>query len=303
MLNWMANGVQHPGEQGGTAVVFRGPQGAGKGVAAHGYGSLFGQHYFPFSNPRYLFGHFNAHLQDAVVLFADEAFPPDDKRAIGMLKTLITEPTIAIEAKYRDVVPVKNVTHLILASNEDWVVPADLDDRRFFVLDVSDVHRQDLPYFKAIARQLDRGGRAALLYDLQHRDLSEVELRTPPATPGLLEQKILSLKPFKRWWFETLENGVLPGVVSWAGTVQVVRATLHNDYVDQLQLSAQRGRATESQLGRHLKTLLPKSYPSCPTEKRPAFSRKNGRFSGKNRLNRSRLIRWSSTSTCAKSVL
>ncbi|MCH6547295.1 MAG: hypothetical protein IH798_02510, partial [Gemmatimonadetes bacterium] len=56
------------------------------GVAAHGYGSLFGQHYFPFSNPRYLVGHFNAHLQDAVVLFADEAFPPDDKRAIGMLK-------------------------------------------------------------------------------------------------------------------------------------------------------------------------------------------------------------------------
>ena len=39
------------------------------------------------------------------------------------------------------------------------------------------------------------------------------------------------------------------------------------------------------------------------TVKMPAFSRKNGRFSGKNRLKRSRLICWSSTSTCAKSVL
>jgi len=34
-----------------------------------------------------------------------------------------------------------------------------------------------------------------------------------------------------------------------------------------------------------------------------AFSRKNGRFSGKSRLNRVRLICCSSTSTCAKSVL
>ena len=42
------------------------------------------------------------------------------------------------------------------------------------------------------------------------------------------------------------------------------------------------------------------SSPGCPTENSPAFSRKNGRFSGKNRLNRSRLICWSSTSTCAK---
>ena len=39
------------------------------------------------------------------------------------------------------------------------------------------------------------------------------------------------------------------------------------------------------------------------TEKAPAFSRKNGRFSGKKRLNRSRLICCWSTSTCAKSVL
>ena len=260
-LDWMANAVQHPGEQAGTAIVWRGLQGTGKGVAAQGFGSLFGQHYFPFSNPRYLFGHFNAHLEDAVVLFADEAFPPDDKRAIGMLKTLITEPTIAIEAKYRDVVPVKNVTHLILASNEDWVVPTDLDDRRFFVLDVGEEHRQNIPYFRKITSQLDRGGRAALLYDLLHRDLSTAELRTPPATPGPLEQKLLSLSPVKCWWFETLENGVLPGVVRWAGTVQVVRRKLHDDYVDQLQLSAQRGRATESQLGMHLRTLLPKSYP------------------------------------------
>ena len=40
-----------------------------------------------------------------------------------------------------------------------------------------------------------------------------------------------------------------------------------------------------------------------PKSKMPWLSRKNSRFSGKNRLNRVRLICCSSTSTCAKSVL
>ena len=43
--------------------------------------------------------------------------------------------------------------------------------------------------------------------------------------------------------------------------------------------------------------------PELPTAKSPAFSRKNGRFSGKNRLKRSRFTCCSSTSTWAKSVL
>ena len=42
--------------------------------------------------------------------------------------------------------------------------------------------------------------------------------------------------------------------------------------------------------------------PGLPTEKKPAFSRKKGRFSGKNSANRSRFTCWSSTSTWAKSV-
>ena len=42
---------------------------------------------------------------------------------------------------------------------------------------------------------------------------------------------------------------------------------------------------------------------AAPNWKTDAFSRKNGRFSGKNRSNRVRLTCSSSASTCAKSVL
>ena len=73
----MAKAVQDPGERGEVALVMQGGQGTGKGIFAREYGKLWSQHFLPITHARHLVGHFNAHLQDAVVLFADEAFPPD----------------------------------------------------------------------------------------------------------------------------------------------------------------------------------------------------------------------------------
>ena len=61
-----------------------------------------------------------------MVVFADEAFGVEDRSSSGVLKMLITEPTIPIERKGLDVVQAKNVVHLIMASNDDWVIPAGL---------------------------------------------------------------------------------------------------------------------------------------------------------------------------------
>ena len=97
---------------------------------------MFGRHFLHVSDPCQLTGRFNLHLQNAVIVFADEAFPVTDKSAIGTMKRLITEPTLMIEAKFRNPIMARNVTHVIISSNDPWVVPADLDDRRFFVLDV-----------------------------------------------------------------------------------------------------------------------------------------------------------------------
>src|SRR4051812_10014450 len=63
-----------------------------------------------------LTGRFNAHLRDACLLFADEAYWPGDKGAEGSLKRLITEPELFIEGKGRDGVMVENRLHVIIAS-------------------------------------------------------------------------------------------------------------------------------------------------------------------------------------------
>jgi hypothetical protein len=76
VVGWLANGVQHPGQPGGAALVLRGKMGVGKGEFVRHYGTLFGPHFIPVTRTEHISGHFNAHLGEAVVLFADECFFP-----------------------------------------------------------------------------------------------------------------------------------------------------------------------------------------------------------------------------------
>jgi hypothetical protein len=126
LIHWLARMVQHPAEQGEVAVVMKGGEGTGKGIFAKAVLHLLGQHGIAISNARHLVGNFNGHLRDCIFLFADEAFFAGDKQHIGVLKSLITEPHLTIEAKYQNAVQTPNFLHVMMASNEDWVVPAGL---------------------------------------------------------------------------------------------------------------------------------------------------------------------------------
>src|SRR5690606_8972638 len=123
------------------------------------------------SSVRYLTGNFNKHLMDCAFLFADEAFWPGDKSAEGELKRIITEPTLTIHPKYVDAFEVQNSLALFMASNNEWVVPAGMDERRFASFDVSDRFMQDAQYFTPLYREMENGGVAAMMYDLLNMDL------------------------------------------------------------------------------------------------------------------------------------
>jgi hypothetical protein len=212
LLNWMAYAVQYPGRQGEVAVVMRGKEGTGKGKAAKKFGDLFGAHFRHIVHAQHLTGHFNAHLQQCSALFGDEAFFAGDRAHESILKALITEETLLIEPKGIDPFPVRNCIHLIMSSNADWVVPAGADARRYFVLNVSDAHMQDLKYFAAIDKQMDSGGREALLHLLLNRDLSGFNVRAVPQTKALAEQKAHSRRGIDRLLEQAAHNGVLPSV-------------------------------------------------------------------------------------------
>lgn len=235
VISWMANGIQNPGKQAETALVLRGGRGTGKGFFAHTYGSLFGDHYLQITQSRHLVGNFNSHLKHTSFLFADEAFWAGDKQGENVLKGLITEPTILIEPKGKDALQVLNRLHIVIASNDDWVVPAGRDERRFFIVDVSNAKQQDREYFSAIKKQLDNGGREALLHFLQNYEIT-IDLRDVPQTEALLDQKIRSLDPVGKFWYECLMEGELhPEFEGWMN--QIPKDALYEYFKDESKAS------------------------------------------------------------------
>lgn len=208
VIAWMAHTVQFPAQLPGTSLVLRGGLGVGKGVFASEFGALFGQHFRKVSNAKHFLGNFNAHLEDALVVFADEAFWAGDKAHEGAIKDLITGERRLVERKGKDVIEVRNYTRLIIAGNEEWLVPAGFKERRFLVLDVGERHQQDAEYFDAILEQQRHGGREALLQYLLSIPLAGVDLRDLPQTQATIETQLISLPLVGEFFFNMLAEGV-----------------------------------------------------------------------------------------------
>jgi hypothetical protein len=207
LLNTLARMFKDPAKPAEVAVVLRGKKGVGKGVFCLHLKNAWGQHGAHIFNSKHLVGNFNNHLRDCVMLFADEAFFAGDRQHESVLKGLITEPTLPIEGKYMDVIFVRNMLHVYMSSNSDWVVPASHDERRYFVLDVLDTKLGDHAYFNALYKQMENGGLSAMIYDLGRRDLSGFDPRAVPKTEALAAQHRRSLDSLDRWWLTILERG------------------------------------------------------------------------------------------------
>lgn len=257
--SWFAHMVQRPRERIGTALVLRGKMGVGKTVAGEVIGSLFPSHYFLVDDPRYLTGQFNAHMSSCILLQVDEGFWAGDKAAEGRLKGLVTGTAQMIEAKGIDPIRLANYVRLIFSSNEGWVVPAGMDERRFAVLDVSDLCKENHGYFRQIFEEMENGGRAALLADLLALDLDASDapnLRVIPKTGALLDQKIQSLDHVAAWWFERLTAGAQTRRGhEWRDAVPI--ETLVDDYVKSAERVGVRRRSESTVLGMKMRQLIP----------------------------------------------
>lgn len=212
--NWLLDATAHiyqkPWETPEVCLILRGRQGVGKNFFVECLGEIVGDYFIVISNPKHLVGGFNRHLMDKLLVLADEALYGDEKKYAGILKNLVTQTHMAVEPKGVDVFMAKKYFRLFMASNEDFVVPADLDDRRMFVIDVSDARAKDHEYFADLRLEWDTGGREAFYDRMLKRDISAFNHRSRPETAGLTDQKVESLVGADRLMFEMLASGEAP---------------------------------------------------------------------------------------------
>ena len=256
VMAWCADAVQNPAKRPGVVLVLKGEQGTGKGTFAHAIGALFGDHYAYASRSRHVTGNFNAHLANKLLMFADEALFAGDKANDGALKSLITEDELPVEMKGKDVIKLRNHLRIIMASNQDWVVPAALDDRRFAIIDVSPSRKQQPAYFGPIKNQLDNGGKEALLHYLLAFDLTGIELRDLPKTDARWTQQQLSMSPIEKWWYGRLQSGApVSNRDDWPE--ELLKSEMFDDYMRESGLSGARHRGNMTEFGMTLHRLIP----------------------------------------------
>lgn len=259
LMNWCAALVQRPGQHAVTGVVAQGGQGVGKGLVCHDLlGKLFDlRHYICMSASEQFYGRFAGELLSGrCLVFLDEATWGGDKRDMGTLKDRVTGDYLLVDRKNIAQVMERSMLHLLVASNEDWPIGVDADDRRFTVLRVTNPRANDPAYFGPIYRELEQGGRAGFLHALLHLAIDEDALRRPLNTAARTALKKRSMSSDAEWWYEKLVEGrVLSTDTRWVS--HVVRSALYQDYLQFMQNIGQHRKLAPNALGGRLKRFCP----------------------------------------------
>ena len=105
-------------------------------------------------------------------------------------------------------------------------MPATEDERRYFVLQMGRGWQKNIRIFAALMQQMERGGYEAMLYDLLNVKIT-ANLRIPPGTAGLQDQKELSEPLPIQFWRDRLSNA---DPELWPGEIK--KETLYDKMVE-----------------------------------------------------------------------
>jgi putative DNA primase/helicase len=183
LIRWLAFPLQHLGAKMDTAVLMHSiMEGSGKSLLfADALGMLYGQ-YAATVGQTQLESNFNAWQSRKLWSVFEEVVSRDQRyNQVGKIKHLITGKTVRMESKFINGWEEANHMNAVFLSNEILPWPISESDRRMLVMwpmETLPVERQ-----KAIGRELEQGGVAALYGWLLSVDLGDFNQRTrPPST-------------------------------------------------------------------------------------------------------------------------
>ncbi|GHW13462.1 hypothetical protein FXF10_06360 [Vibrio cholerae] len=263
LLAWMAQIIQKPERKSGVCVVLKSEaRGTGKSTVSVLMEKLLGQYAMRIQDSKHLLGAFNSHLANKLFVTIEEAFWSGSPKDAGKFRTLITDSTMTIEAKGKDAIEVDSYHRFLMCTNNEWAVPAHQQERRFFVLEVSDCKQQNNEYFRELYADIEEPETIGQLFNfLQHYDIIPFNLHKAPMTEALQAQIMESLPSEAEWLQKVLDDGALSDggkTYSLEKTEIIPRESFFNSYIvfcDDMKVSGYE-RKTPKALGKYLKQTL-----------------------------------------------
>ena len=272
LISFFAHLCQKPGEKPQCSLVFKGLKGTGKTIISEIIGHLIGEYAVILSDKHSLATNFNSILEDKLLVTLDEAFWSGDKTIDSKLKGIITGKKRRIEHKGIEAYPTDVFDRIIIIGNDDHLVLASGDERRYAVFNVGDDNIRDQTFFKTMRHGIERlGGDRLLMKKLMEYDCSGADIDIAPNTSGLAEQKEHSLDVFQSWWKECLhEERILgSGIEGWPE--EIAFSVLYEAFINQLGKDKSRAYTpTKIRVAKSLKHMS----PLCSRQIRTASAKK-----------------------------
>lgn len=192
-------GVKYP-----SIIAIKGPEGVLKGGFVAVLSDIIGNEYcYQPSSINEVIGNFNSLMDNTLLDFLDELVWGGDKQNAGTFKKLVSEKKRISNEKYGPIRKVENCFNSIIASNEDWVVPAGSTARRFIIIQ-SDKWLIDQP--REVVDKLVNVNRFTYAKYLYSIDLTGYDPREIVKTAALADQKLRSSTPFEQYMVDKITN-------------------------------------------------------------------------------------------------
>ena len=144
LLAWMARVVQSPGEKLQWAPLIQGCEGNGKSLLIDVMVYCVGERYSHIPNAQDLSNKFNPWIEGKLFAGVEEIYISDRRDVLDMLKVLITNRRIEIQAKGQNQVTGDNRVNFMLTSNHRDAVAKTENDRRYAVFYTDQQESADL---------------------------------------------------------------------------------------------------------------------------------------------------------------
>lgn len=224
ILKWIAWIVQNPGKKAVTTLILKGLQGIGKNIFTDILSEMLdGYSETNLSDIAELTGQFNSVVEGRMLIVCNELQNAGENRYANLesLKTVISEKKIRINEKCEPRRTAQNVANFIMLTNNLRPVTIEPGTRRYCVLKVSGLHKDDDNYFRPLYQDnLNANFYDTLLTYFAKMDLTELNeegqtvtfnVRKAPKTKAYIALMIATLSPCNRFVFENY-NKLLEGM-------------------------------------------------------------------------------------------